>query len=229
MAEKQAFAAVSSGLRATRRSLLGMAALAVLSTPSRAQPVGTLDDLFAATRANDIARVRRMLDAGYDVNSTNAQGDSLLILASREGAADVARLLLTRRARVEQRSRAGESALLLASIRGHLPIVRALLDAGADPTGSDWTPLHYAAAGGHEAVCKLLLDRGAAIDARTANGTTPLMMAARQGHFAVVKLLLWEVADPNLKNESGASALSYAERSQNAEMAKLLRQAGARE
>ena len=30
----------------------------------------------------------------------------------------------------------------------------------------DGTPLHYAAMGGHESVCTLLLDRGASLEAR---------------------------------------------------------------
>ena len=54
---------------------------------------------------------------------------------------------------------------------GHAEIVRRLLDAGEDPNRynppgghSHGTPLHHAAGGGHEAVVRLLVDRGARID-----------------------------------------------------------------
>ena len=62
-------------------------------------------------------------------------------------------------------------ALALAAQYGHAAIVGALLDAGEDPdrynppgSHSHSTPLHQAAAGGHLAVVKLLVERGARAD-----------------------------------------------------------------
>ncbi len=77
----------------------------------------------------------------------------------------------------------------------YLPLLRILLAAGADPnhptlpaveTGSFMrdcrtkgeTPLHRAAAFGNEEDIRLLLDAGAQIDARDANGDTPLAWAS---------------------------------------------------
>lgn len=62
-------------------------------------------------------------------------------------------------------------ALCLAAQFGHVEIVRALLDAGEDPdrynppgSHSHSTPLHQAALAGHEAVVRLLAERGARLD-----------------------------------------------------------------
>jgi ankyrin repeat protein len=53
-----------------------------------------------------------------------------------------------------------------------------------------WTPLSWAAGGGHEAVVKLLLEMGKAdIDLKDKYSRTPLSWAAEGGHEAVVKLL----------------------------------------
>jgi N-acetylmuramoyl-L-alanine amidase/Ankyrin repeats (3 copies) len=52
------------------------------------------------------------------------------------------------------------------------------------------TALMVAAANGHADVVQLLIDAGAAVNARTANGWTALMFAAAAGHEDVVALLL---------------------------------------
>ena len=51
------------------------------------------------------------------------------------------------------------------------------------------TPLSWAAARGHEAVVKLLLNKGAKQESKDINGHTPLLWATKNGHKAVVELL----------------------------------------
>ena len=58
-----------------------------------------------------------------------------------------------------------------------------------------WTPLPWAAEGGHEAVVKLLLEKGAELETKDNDGWTPLSWAAEKGHEAVVKLLLEKGAE----------------------------------
>jgi ankyrin repeat protein len=50
--------------------------------------------------------------------------------------------------------------------------------------------LLWAAEEGHEAVVKLLLEKGAELEAKDSSGWTALIWAAEKGHEAVVKLLL---------------------------------------
>jgi len=62
-------------------------------------------------------------------------------------------------------------ALALAAQHGHADIVRLLLDAGEDPNRynpdgnhAHSTPLHQAVLAGHDAVVRLLVERGARLD-----------------------------------------------------------------
>jgi ankyrin repeat protein len=52
-----------------------------------------------------------------------------------------------------------------------------------------------AASNGHEAVVKLLLEKGADMERKSSNGRTPLWWAAEGGHEAVMKLLLEKGAE----------------------------------
>jgi ankyrin repeat protein len=52
------------------------------------------------------------------------------------------------------------------------------------------TPLSRAAENGHEAVVKLLLEKGAELETKDKDGRTPLSWAAESEYEAVVKLLL---------------------------------------
>ena len=56
-----------------------------------------------------------------------------------------------------------------------------------DPLGR--TPLHFAAWKGHVAITKLLINRGASVEATTNQGTTPLSMATKKRYGNVVVIL----------------------------------------
>lgn len=203
--------------------------LALTLAASAALAQEAIGNLLRAVNLDDVATVQQQLDRGYDVNSVDDSGDTLLVAAAREGSAKVVNLLIQRRAKVDTRIRSGDSAIMIAALKGHLGIVKALRAAGAEIDHDGWTALHYAAFGGYTEICKFLLDQRANIDARAPNGATPLMLAARQGHFEAAKLLVWEIADPNLKTDLGASALGFAIRGKHAEIEKLLRVAGAKD
>ena len=52
-----------------------------------------------------------------------------------------------------------------------------------------WTCLITATRNGHLAICRLLIDKGAKLEAKDRNESTPLYWAALHGHIEIVRLL----------------------------------------
>ncbi|HVX84176.1 MAG TPA: ankyrin repeat domain-containing protein [Phycisphaerae bacterium] len=96
----------------------------------------------------------------------------------------------------------------------------------------DSYPLFVAAMYGQCEVAKLLLRRGARVDAADDNGGTPLMAAAEEGSADMVRLLLAHGAnartrDHDLSPFGGETALHCAAKNGHEEAAALLLAAGA--
>jgi ankyrin repeat protein len=91
------------------------------------------------------------------------------------------------------------------------------------------TPLSWAAEKGHEAVVKLLLEKGAEMETKDDNySRTPLSWAAEKGHEAVVKLLLEKGAEMETKDDNfGRTPLSWAAMNGHEAVVKLLLEKGA--
>ena len=86
------------------------------------------------------------------------------------------------------------------------------------------TLLIAAAAGGHEAVARMLLQRGASVNLQSPVSGTALMGAATFGHTTIVQALLDAKADASLQDNDGHTALMIAEQEKHTATARLLRQ-----
>jgi ankyrin repeat protein len=208
------------------RNYLFIGLISILSSPA----VGgtTLEDLFTAVASGNSTEVQSLLDRGMDANSTTQEGQSLLMIAARQGDVGMVRLLLDRKANPNQRTPTNETAIMFAAFQGQGETVKLLHSRGAAVNKDGWTPLHYAAFQGHLAICRYLLENKAEINAPAPNGATALMLAARNEHPAVVKLLLQDGADPDRTTDAGATALGWAEKAGSAESVTALKGRGAR-
>jgi ankyrin repeat protein len=105
--------------------------------------------------------------------------------------------------------------------------VRLLLgrDARVDAASSNGMrvmPLHSAAAAHSVPIARLLLERGAPVNARQGTGGlgfTPLMEAALNGQTEMVDLLLEHGADRTMRDEKGQTAEDYARQNGHAALA----------
>lgn len=104
-----------------------------------------------------------------------------------------------------------------AAERGDVEAVRRLLnqdcgliEARISEGNLSRTPLMLAALEGHMGVVRFLVDEGADVNARDADGETALYMAAGWGHEEVVAYLLSRGADARTSNRYGCTALHEA-------------------
>ena len=89
------------------------------------------------------------------------------------------------------------------------------------------TPLHWAARSGRYEMCKLLIEKGADVNAKSNDGSTPLHWAAIKGQPRICKLLLDNGADVNATETDGETPLHFAAYCSNLETVKILVHAGA--
>lgn len=164
-------------------------------------------DIFeaAALGARDHASV--LLDADPTlIDAHAADGHSPLGLACFFGHPATVALLLERGADVDRvargaiRVRPVHAAAAGSDPEAAREIVRLLIAHGADVDArqdGDWAPLHQAAFAGNLPLVELLLDAGADLHARAADGSTPLDKAIERSHDAVAALLRAHEASPN--------------------------------
>ena len=173
---------------------------------------GSFEDFFIAVRNDHAGTVGTLLQRGFDPNARSEQGQLGLVLAMQEGSLKTADVLLSHPAiQIDALNQAGESALMMAALKGEMAGIRTLLARGAKVNQPGWSALHYAASGtdASEAV-RLLLEKGADVNAASPNGSTPLMMAAQYGSEDSVKLLLASGADPKRRNQRDLRASDFA-------------------
>ncbi|HET9271276.1 MAG TPA: ankyrin repeat domain-containing protein [Vicinamibacterales bacterium] len=172
---------------------------------------GQLTPLVYAVRGNDLETVKVLLDAGADVNQTTGYGWSPLLVATQNR---------------------------------YYALGKYLLDRGANPNlgnKGDWVPLYLATDNrniesgdypvrkgdmDHLDFIKLLLDKGANVNARVKdstetrtvftnqwldeNGATAFLRASQSGDIELMKLLLSKGADPKINTVLNVSPLHVA-------------------
>lgn len=185
---------------------------------------GSHEDFFSAIRLDNAAFLRSVLAQGFDPNTVDSDGQYGLIKALRESSPGVAAVLIAQpTTQIDVRNAQDESPLMLAALRGYRDLCDALIARGAAINKPGWTPLHYAATSGDEAIVALLLQHGAAIDAEAPNGNTPLMMGAKYGSSAVVQRLLDAGADVQRRSKAGLNALDFALQGEHPDAIRMLR------
>ncbi|XP_073456549.1 ankyrin repeat domain-containing protein 17 isoform X3 [Aquarana catesbeiana] len=159
-----------------------------------------ISPLMLAAMNGHTAAVKLLLDMGSDINAQiETNRNTALTLACFQGRTEVVSLLLDRKANVEHRAKTG------------------------------LTPLMEAASGGYAEVGRVLLDKGADVNAPPVPSSrdTALTIAADKGHYKFCELLISRGAHIDVRNKKGNTPLWLAANGGHLDVVQLLVQAGA--
>ena len=146
--------------------------------------------LFDAARMGRDEMIPALLQAGVDIEVTDAKGYTPLVIASYNGQPGATAALLAAGAQVDGAADArGNTALMGVCFKGYVEIAQILIDAGAD------------------------------VNRRNGVGQTALMMAALVNKTAIIDLLLEHGADPAIVDAAGNSVQSLALSQDNTDLA----------
>ena len=98
---------------------------------------GINEDLIQAAGDGNYKDVKRLLEAGANMEATNNYGATALIGAAQSGYENIVKLLLEAGANMEATNAYGYTALIGAAVNGEADIVKLLLDAGANTEATD--------------------------------------------------------------------------------------------
>lgn len=163
------------------------------AAPTKAEPAIPLQNFLDAALNGDTDMIQSALNSKFDVNSTNEQNRSAVMLAAFNGHTNIVKLLVRNGASPNLRDSSGRTALM------------------------------FAATGDNSDTVEFLIVSGAELDAvDNSEGFTALMFAAAEGQTEVVRTLLKYKADPSIKDADGESAFGFANKNGHVEAAKLL-------
>ena len=119
------------------------------------------DDAADLARNGDAIGLGALLKGGLAVDARDAKGNTLLMLASYHGRAEVVKLLLKSGAAVDLRNDKGQTPLGGVAFKGYAEIATLLLDAGADPLADQGgsTAADFATLAGKTEILALLQSR----------------------------------------------------------------------
>jgi ankyrin repeat protein len=153
-----------------------------------------------------------------DLNMKNLSGVTPWLVACVEGNMKIVNLLMENGAKFDVKDAQGNTPLMVASSNGHLQLVEKIFDFAAaakvelNPVKygnkKKWTALHFAAANGEAEIVKILLAKGADVNAVTDDLDTPCSLAFANKHFEAFEVLImhggkamWEPAAKELSKE----------------------------
>lgn len=152
--------------------------------------------LHCAADSGCVKLVELLASRNAALNARDTEGLQPLHWAAEQGHLSTATALVAHGASANVEADDGSTPLIKAALTGHVALAQWLLsDLSVDcnaADGEEWTAAHFAAAGGHVPVLRLLATHDADFDTPTEQGFTPATIATGAGHSEVASFLFLE-------------------------------------
>ncbi len=187
----------------------------------------TSSPLITAAKEGSLESLKEQLKNNIDIDQTDAEGNTALMLALANEHSDLAKLILGSNPNINLKNKDGQSALFIALINEQPDLALTLVKKGASLSsinGDGDSALQVATTANANEVMKLVIKKKSSlVNKLTKNGVSPLMEAARFGSMGTISILLNAGADKKTKNKNGKTALDIAIKAQNEEAIELLK------
>ena len=166
-------------------------------------------------KSASLDRLKKDLEAVEDYRRKLDEKRRLLIKGLEDGVQEMDQLNIRckglRQGRESMSKRRLETQRCLNELLDNTIVAKVASGNGHESDAEDGhSTLSWAVANGHEAVVRLLFEKGVDVESKNKRGETPLIWAAANGHEAVVRLLLDKGANIESKDNEGQTSLSWA-------------------
>jgi len=186
--------------------------------------------LHWGAKENHLSVVTALVEAGAAPDVADCYGSTPLFWACHGGSTDVTKYLLGQGADPGVTNAQGKTPLSIAAQMGSVGVVEHLLRAGAklDSPEFESPPLVLSARYAREDVLRLLLQQGAEVDAKDADGRTALHHTSIRGDTSIASILVEACADLETHDREGRVPLFCACYHGHPQTIEALLEAGAR-
>lgn len=190
----------------------------------------TPNKFMSYVSSGDTAKMTLFLQAAYDINAADDNGNNAVAIAVNRGKMDMLAYLVDHKANLNGANSNGKSYLEDAIENGHKDVVEFLvakMKASGDIANAG-AAVNLAAKLGSIDILKELGEAGAPLENRGADSYYPIHLAVKGGHYDAVEYLVSKGVDLNVKCGQGYSVLDWAKNEGYTRIIALLKKKGAK-